>query len=290
MVPLFVFPRWANAVTLLVLLCLAVVPLYAMVLIPYALDPVTLNVGYQPVQPVAYSHALHVGQLGLDCRYCHNTVEQGDFAALPPTETCMNCHRAIWPKKDTLAAVRLSAATGMPVGKEGTTPGWRQVTTVPDYVYFNHAAHVNSGVGCVECHGTVNHMEVVYQAKPMNMGWCLECHRDPAARLRPRDAVAKLDWTPGAEDAGTVAVFASLPVHELKVRAYQAGVNIPNPKDQAISADKPMDEAMRTALAKQSVGRLEQTQSVNALKKELGAILKDQYHVNPSVDCVTCHR
>ena len=123
MVPLFVFPRWANAVTLLVLLFLAVLPLYAMVLIPYALDPVTLNVGYQPVQPVAYSHALHVGELGLDCRYCHNTVERADFAALPPTETCMNCHRAIWPKSEKLAAVRLSAETGMPWGRRGRRRG-----------------------------------------------------------------------------------------------------------------------------------------------------------------------
>ena len=191
--PLFVFPRWSNTVTLALLLVLAVLPVYAGILIVYGLDPVTLNVNYQPVQPVAYSHALHVGQLGLDCRYCHNTVEKADFAAVPPTETCMNCHRAIWAKSEKLTMVRDSYDSGQPIT-------WRQVTTVPDYVYFNHGAHVNSGVSCVECHGQVNHMETVYQAKPMNMAWCVQCHRDPTERIRPRDAVTKLDWVPSEDD------------------------------------------------------------------------------------------
>jgi len=235
-----------------------------------------------------------VGQLGLDCRYCHNTVEKADFAAIPPTETCMNCHRSIWPKDvpghDKLGPIRQSFATGLPVGKEGTTPGWRQVTTVPDYVYFNHAAHVNSGVSCVECHGQVNHMEVVYQAKPMNMAWCLECHRDPAARLRPRDKVTALDWVPSSEDASTVAVFANMPVHELEVRAYKAGVNIPNPNDPTILANLPRDQAMRTELARKYVAAVAQTESADMLKAELGKLLKDQYHINPNTDCITCHR
>jgi hypothetical protein len=187
--PLFVFPRWSNTVTLSVLLFLAVFPLYAGALLGYALDPVTLNVGYQPTQPVPYSHALHVGQLGLDCRYCHNTVEKADFAAIPPTETCMNCHKAVRPNSEKLKAVRESYVTGMPVE-------WRQVTTVPDYVYFNHAAHVNAGVSCVECHGQVNRMDVVYQAQPMNMAWCLQCHRDPDSHIRPKDQVTNLDWKP----------------------------------------------------------------------------------------------
>jgi len=270
--PLFVFPRWSNTVTLLVLLFMAVFPLYAIAFIGYALDPVTLNVGYQPVQPVPYSHALHVGQLGLDCRYCHNTVEKADFAAIPPTETCMNCHRAVWTKKETLEPIRESFATGLPVTKEGSTPGWRQVTTVPDYVYFNHSAHVNSGVSCVECHGQVNQMDVVYQAKPMNMAWCLQCHRDPVSRLRPRDQVTKLDWVPSSEDASTVAVFAAAP--DLKDRASKLGV-----------AGKDNQE-----LAKNYVKKLSDTESLSALRQELGQLIKDQYHINPNTDCITCHR
>jgi hypothetical protein len=290
--PHFVFPRWSNAVTLLLLLILAILPLYVGALVVFALDPVTLNTNYQPVQPVAYSHALHAGQLGMDCRYCHNTVEQADFAAVPPTETCMNCHRTIWAKSEKLAAVRDSYGSGN--GATGIKPGqpvaWRQVTTVPDYVYFNHAAHVNASVSCVECHGKVNQMEVVTQVQPMNMAWCLQCHREPTAYIRPRDQVTKLDWAPSAEDASTVAAFTNLPAQDLKVRAYKAGVEIPNPEDRANGADKPMDEAARMALAKQYVGKLEQTGGTGAFKRELGAVLKQQYHVAPNTDCITCHR
>jgi hypothetical protein len=276
--PLFVFPRWSNTVVLGVLLFMAVFPLYAAALVTYGLDPVTLNVGYQPVQPVPYSHALHVGQLGLDCRYCHNTVEKADFAAIPPTETCMNCHRSIWnkdvPGHEKLGPIRESFLTGMPVTAKNGEVGWKQVTTVPDYVYFNHAAHVNSGVSCMECHGQINQMETVYQAKPMNMAWCLQCHRDPDSRIRPRDRVTNLDWKPSAEDESTVAAFASLPDEDLHGRASKIG---------ASGADK-------AALAKAYVAKITETNSMESVKRELGQILRKQYNLNPNTDCVTCHR
>jgi len=121
-------------------------------------------VGYQPVQPVPYSHALHVGQLGIDCRYCHNTVEVAAQAAIPPTQTCMNCHAKIRAQSPKLLPVRESYATGMPVH-------WMRVHDLPDFVYFNHSAHVRRGVSCVECHGRVDKMEVVYQQEPLSMGW-----------------------------------------------------------------------------------------------------------------------
>lgn len=269
--PLFVFPRWSNTVTLCVLIFLAVFPLYAGALIAYGLDPVTLNVGYQPVQPVPYSHALHAGQLGIDCRYCHNTVEKADFAAIPPTETCMNCHKGIRPNSEALKPIRESFITGKPVGGEG----WTQVTTVPDYVYFNHSAHLNAGVSCVECHGNINHMETVYQAKPMNMAWCLQCHRDPTSRIRPRDQITKLDWVPSEDDPSTVAIFASL--SDLETRAKDAGVTV-------TSGENPQ------TLAKAYVKTRINNDSINSVKLELGKILVQQYHINPSTDCVTCHR
>jgi hypothetical protein len=283
--PLFVFPRWSNTVTLLVILFLAVFPVYAIALVGYTLDPVTLNVGYQPEQPVPYSHALHVGQLGMDCRYCHNTVEKADFAAIPPTETCMNCHRAIWPKSEKLELVRASFGAGSAEAslKPGQAVPWRQVTTVPDYVFFNHPAHVNSGISCVECHGQINQMDVVYQAKPMNMAWCLQCHRDPTDRIRPRDMVTKLDWTPSADDPSTVAAFASLSDFELGKRAaavFPGRSFSPNP----------MTPEDKSTLAKEYVAKVAETKSLTALKTELGQILKDQYHVNPNTDCITCHR
>ena len=200
--PLFVFPKWSNKVVLGLLLILATVPLYAGCLVAYALDPVTLNVGYQPVQPVPYSHALHAGQLGIDCRYCHNTVENAGFAAIPPTETCINCHKNIRPDSVALAPVRESWMTGKPIP-------WVQVNELPDFVYFNHAAHVNAAISCVECHGQVNHMDQVYQAQPLNMAWCLQCHRDPAAHVRPRDKVTLLDWLPDGvtRDSSASAIY-----------------------------------------------------------------------------------
>ena len=258
--PLFVFPRWSNTATLLILLFLASTPVYAIALIGYALDPVTLNVGYQPVQPVPYSHKLHVGDLGIDCRYCHNTVEKADFAAIPPTETCINCHKTILPGpdkngNDPLKPVRESYMTGLPVP-------WHQVTTVPDYVYFNHSAHVNSGISCVECHGQINQMETVYQAKPMNMAWCIQCHRDPTDRIRPRDMVTKLFWKPSASDPSTVASFASLPDAELMARAGKVGISSPSAA---------MTVPVKENLARQYVQKITDTKSVEEVKEELGA-------------------
>jgi menaquinone reductase, multiheme cytochrome c subunit len=187
--PMFVFPKWTNKVVAGVLLVLVIAPLYVGALLGYGANPVTLAVGYEPIQPVPYSHALHAGKLGIDCRYCHNTVEKAGFAAIPPSETCMNCHSAIWTKSDKLKPVRESFASGNAVP-------WIKVHDEPDYVYFNHSAHVNVGVSCVECHGQVNHMDVVRQVQPMNMAWCIECHRNPDKHLRPRNQVTNLDWSP----------------------------------------------------------------------------------------------
>ena len=195
--PLFVFPKWSNAAALGVLTAMLLLPAYVGALLAWGANPVTLNVGYQPLQPVPYSHAQHVGKLGLDCRYCHTTVEGAAFAALPPTEVCMNCHKSLFAgdKSVKLKPVRDSFKSGLPVP-------WMEVHRLPDYVYFNHSAHVNVGVGCVECHGQVNQMDEkgVYQFSPLNMAWCIECHRDPTPHLRPRNEVTNMTWKP--EDVG----------------------------------------------------------------------------------------
>lgn len=187
--PLLVFPKWSNKATFGVLAGLAIIPIYVGLLLAYGANPTTLNVGYAPVQPVAYSHAVHVGKLGMDCRYCHNTVEKAGFAALPPTETCMNCHQTILFKSPKMVKVVESFQTGEPIK-------WVKVHDLPDYAYFNHGAHVNVGVGCKECHGAIEQMEVVATVKPLNMSWCLECHRDPGPNLRPRDQVTNMTWVP----------------------------------------------------------------------------------------------
>jgi hypothetical protein len=188
----FVFPRWANKTRVLAGVILGGAPIYLTFLVWYGASPRTTDVGYMPKQPVPYSHALHAGKLGLDCRYCHNTVEQAAHAAIPPTATCMNCHERIWTNSDKLTPIRQSLATSKPVE-------WLKVHDLPDYVYFNHSAHVTRGVGCVSCHGRVDEMDEVYQKEPLSMSWCLDCHRSPDQNLRPPEEVTNMTWKPPSD-------------------------------------------------------------------------------------------
>jgi hypothetical protein len=185
----FVFPPWTNyLLPVVVVMVIGAVP-FLPVLVGLGFSPKTTDVGYSPVQPVAFSHAVHAGQLGMDCRYCHTTVEKSAFAAIPATQTCMNCHSAVKTESPKLMKVRESVLTGKPIE-------WVKVHDLPDYSYFNHSAHVNHGVSCVSCHGRVDQMEVVTQVKPLSMGWCLECHREPEKALRPKEEVTNLSWLP----------------------------------------------------------------------------------------------
>lgn len=142
------------------------------------------------IQPVEFSHAHHVGQLGIDCRYCHTSVETSPFAGLPATKICMNCHQEIWIGAASLEPVRASYRTGMPIA-------WERIHNLAEFAYFDHSIHVNKGVGCVECHGRVDEMPFTYQDKSLLMGWCLDCHRNPKPHLRPREAVFSMTWQPG---------------------------------------------------------------------------------------------
>lgn len=181
------FPRSVNRLPLQIIVYLFVAAGMATAGATYYMTPKYARVGYAPVQPVPYSHALHAGQLGIDCRYCHSNVEKSGFANLPTAQTCMNCHSQIKTTSPLLAVVRRSYATGQPVH-------WIQIHQVPDFVYFNHSIHVARGVSCIECHGPINTMDTVRHDKPLSMGFCLDCHRDPAPHLRPRDQVTNLDW------------------------------------------------------------------------------------------------
>jgi menaquinone reductase, multiheme cytochrome c subunit len=151
--------------------------------------PAVIDVGYQPVQPVPYSHKLHAGDLGLDCFYCHSTVFKAAFAAVPSTQTCMNCHTKVKDTSPRLQLVRDSFADGQAIP-------WVHIHRLPDYVYFNHEVHISAGVSCVLCHGRIDQEIEVHQEKPLNMAFCLDCHRDPAPNLRPVELVTKLDWVP----------------------------------------------------------------------------------------------
>ncbi len=140
-------------------------------------------------QPVQFSHKHHVLDDGIDCRYCHTSVDKAAFAGLPPTETCMTCHSQIWTNSPLLEPVRESFRTGRPLK-------WQRVHDLPDFVYFNHSIHVKKGVGCVSCHGRVDEMPITYKENDLTMRWCLNCHRNPEQFLRPRERVYDLAWKP----------------------------------------------------------------------------------------------
>lgn len=182
-----IFPRWANEVPRRILLALIILVTASVAGVWYYFSPEYTDVGYAPEQPVPYSHQLHAGELGLDCQYCHSTVTESKQANVPPTQTCMNCHEQILPDSENLAEIRESWETGEPVE-------WVRVHNLPDYAYFNHAAHVNVGVGCESCHGRVDRMEVVFQKEPLSMSWCLDCHRNPEQYVRPEEEVTTMGY------------------------------------------------------------------------------------------------
>jgi len=175
-------------------------------------SPKFTDVGYRPEQPVDYSHKLHAGELAMDCRYCHTSVEESQEAVIPPTQTCMNCHSIVSTEAEELALVRHSWESGEPIE-------WVRVHMLPDYAYFNHSVHVNANVGCASCHGRVDQMEEVMQVEPLSMSWCLDCHRDPAKHIRPENiSVTQMDWTPSQD-------------HEEKMNNFIQQHNISPPED-----------------------------------------------------------
>lgn len=182
-----IFPPWSNSIRPLIPLLAVGGLVYAILIVNYGFGPKALAVGYKPEQPVPFSHKMHAGELGLDCRYCHNTVERQPYAAIPATESCMACHKRIMTESPNLKLVRESWAKQEPIR-------WVKVHDLPDYAYFNHNAHVSKGVGCRSCHGRIDQMDVVKQTRELSMSWCLECHREPEMHLRPLDKITKMDW------------------------------------------------------------------------------------------------
>ncbi|HEY3121889.1 MAG TPA: cytochrome c3 family protein [Vicinamibacteria bacterium] len=152
-------------------------------------SPYVTQAGVTREQPVPFSHQHHVGGMGIDCRYCHTAVETSASAGFPPTKTCMNCHAQIWSQSPTLEPVRESFRTGKSLE-------WTKVNDLPDFVYFNHSAHVNKGIGCTTCHGRVDRMPLMWQHASLQMEWCLECHRHPERYLRPKEEVFNASWEP----------------------------------------------------------------------------------------------
>jgi hypothetical protein len=181
----------ARASILLAVLvpALAGLALYGFYRSPYATGQSLVH-----LQPVPFSHEHHVNRLGFDCRYCHTTVEVSPFGGIPPTKTCMNCHSQIWVGSQMLEPVRESYRSGRPLR-------WQRVHHLANFVFFDHSIHVAKGVGCATCHGRVDRMPLTYQAEPLTMEWCLNCHRNPERYVRPKEEVFNMAWTPSGDQA-----------------------------------------------------------------------------------------
>jgi hypothetical protein len=182
------FPQWTNTLARVSLFCLAATLVLAfVVLFLWVRSPLFTRQDAAIDQPVPFDHRHHVADCGIDCRYCHDTVDRSSSAGLPSTSLCLNCHSQIWNRSSLLEPVRASYFTNRPIP-------WRRVYQLPDFVYFNHAIHLAKGVGCVTCHGRVDTMAAIEQAPPLTMGWCLDCHRAPEKNLRPREFITSMTW------------------------------------------------------------------------------------------------
>lgn len=204
-----IFPRSANAIarfTMVGALLAAGVVGWAVVTLMRSDLVTAANANVD--QPVQFSHAHHVGGIGIDCRYCHTSVDQAASASIPPTQTCMNCHSQVWLDSPYLEPVRESYRTGASLE-------WIRVHDLPDFVYFNHAIHVKKGMGCETCHGRIDQMPGLYQVNTLQMEWCLDCHRAPEKYVRPREAVFTMGYQP---DGNQLDVGREL-VHEYGIQS-----------------------------------------------------------------------
>lgn len=204
-----IFSKWTNEVPKVLPVIILVKLSLVVFIVWFWFSPKHTDVGYKPIQPIPYSHKLHAGELGMDCRYCHNNVERSPHAGVPPTQTCLNCHSQVKKNSPKLRWLRQAQNEDGSINPDAASTPWLRIHKVADYAYFDHSAHVTRGVGCVSCHGRIDQMVEVKQTRPLSMSWCLDCHRnvedyadrgfDPAEVIRPLDRVAITDMTWGPE-------------------------------------------------------------------------------------------
>ena len=300
------FPRWTNTVPLKIVVALAFVGAGVSMGVAYYFTPKYTRVGYQPAQPVNFNHKLHVGQVGLDCRYCHSYVETTAHSNVPTNQTCYNCHGPgkgqIKLDSPELELVRTAPTTDMSIP-------WIQIHKTPDYVYFNHSAHVNRGVSCQNCHGQVNEMPVVYHDQPQSMGWCLECHRNTEDKLRPLDQITNLNYKPSDLDrkefyAKLLAGGAKGPeILELiegngakNMRNERPGNGTPavstdNRVDRIAGREPQADGADAGNLTADALAEYAQKKFGNQVtQSEVGRQLKAHWQIHAPETCGACHR
>ncbi|MGA8038044.1 MAG: cytochrome c3 family protein [Candidatus Acidiferrales bacterium] len=206
-----IFNRTANIVSKASIVAVGgLVALLGGVLWTLMMSPYYTNVNLTREQPVPFSHKHHAGELGIDCRYCHTSVEKSSFAGVPPTQTCMTCHSQIWTNAPMLEPVRASY-------RDNKSISWIRVNALPDYVYFNHSIHVAKGVGCTTCHGPIAEMPLTYKANTLYMGWCINCHRQPEKYLRPKSEVFNPNYV---EPANQMQLGAQL-VKDYKIQSLR---------------------------------------------------------------------
>jgi len=290
-----VFDRSSNALARMSLVLTGLI----VIALGVALDqlqrsPWVTKQGQRPDQPVPFSHKHHVEGLGLQCQYCHTSVEKSSYAGIPPTKTCMNCHSQIWTNAALLEPVRQSWATGESVQ-------WIRVHDLPDFVYFNHEIHVNKGIGCASCHGRVDEMPLMYQQNTLQMEWCLNCHRNPAVNLRPTSEIYNMAWAgpttekpvwctdtgKGGATAQSVACTTVNPDGKgPEVALLQAGTKIqPHPtsgEGQTVTDGPPAGAIAMPASYQKFTSQI-----------DLGKYLTDKYHIrtpNELASCEVCHR
>ncbi len=263
-------------------------------------SPWVTRQGQRPDQPIPFSHKHHVEGLGLQCQYCHTSVEKSSYAGIPATKTCMNCHSQIWTNAQLLEPVRQSWATGESIQ-------WIRVHDLPDFVYFNHEIHVNKGLGCASCHGRVDQMPLMYQQNTLQMEWCLNCHRNPGVNLRPTSEIYNMAWAEPSRDkpvwcgptgkAGTTAQSVACTTEDPKnanpeVALLQANETVQTSRSQPGmvahgAGSLETDGAPLGAIAMPVSYRRFTSQA------ELGTYLTAQYHIrtpNELASCETCHR
>jgi Cytochrome c7 and related cytochrome c len=255
-------------------------------------SPWVTRQGQRPDQPVPFSHKHHVQGLGLQCQYCHTTVEKSSYAGIPPTRTCMNCHAQIWTNAQLLEPVRQSWATGQSIP-------WTKVHDLPDFVYFSHEIHVNKGIGCESCHGRVDEMPLMYEQNTLQMEWCLDCHRNPAKNLRPTSQIYNMAWEGPKEDtpvwcaandvksgtptAQSVSCTTEDPSTTAGAGAQMAALRLPAAGAKGISGD----------MAAAAVPAAAPNYQKFTHQEDMGKFLVAHYHIRTPKDltsCEVCHR
>jgi len=250
-------------------------------------SPWVTRQGQRPDQPVPFSHKHHVQGLGLQCQYCHTTVERSSYAGIPPTKTCINCHAQIWTNAQLLEPVRHSWATNQSIA-------WTKVHDLPDFVFFNHSVHVNKGLGCSSCHGRVDQMPLMYMQNTLQMEWCLDCHRNPAKNLRPTSQIYNMAWESPSEDRPVWCAVADMKAGVPTAQSVDCVTKVPQgPSVAAMQMPAAGDSKPMAGDTQAAAMTMPASYQKFTSQDELGRFLLNHYKIRTPrelTSCEVCHR